>query len=56
MANLRTITSKVTKEEAKDLLDKAQDIINKDILGPNFKREKLLSTKDGKKKKVKIDG
>ena len=56
MANLRTITQKVTKEEAKDLLDKAQDIINKDILGPNFKREKLLSTKDGKKKKVKIDG
>ena len=56
MVNLRTITQKVTKDEAKDLLDKAQDIINKDILGPNFKREKLLSTKDGKKKKVKIDG
>ena len=56
MVNLRTITSKVTKEEAKDLLDKAQDIINKDILGPNFKREKLLSGDKGKKKKVKIDG
>ena len=56
MVNLRTITQKVTKEEAKDLLDKAQDIINKDILGPNFKREKLLSGDKGKKKKVKIDG
>ena len=53
MVNLRTITQKVTKEEAKDLLDKAQDIINKDILGPKFKREKLLSTKEGKKKRLK---
>ena len=53
MVNLRTITSKVTKEEAKDLLDKAQDIINKDILGPNFKREKLLSTKKVKRKRLK---
>ena len=56
VVNLRTITSKVTKDEAKDILDKAQDIINKDILGPNFKREKLLSGDKGKKKKVKIDG
>ena len=40
----------MTKEEAKDLLDKAQDIINKDILGPKFKREKLLSTKEKKEK------
>ena len=56
MANLRTIIQKVTKEEGKDLLDKAQDIINKDILGPNFKKEKLLSRDKSKTKKVKVDG
>ena len=33
---------KITKAESKDLLDKAQNIIDKDILGPNFKRDKLL--------------
>ena len=33
---------KITKAESKDLLDKAQDIIKKDILGPKFKRDKLL--------------
>ena len=46
---------KITKAESKDLLDKAQNIIDKDILGPNFKRDKLLK-KDKKKDKVKIDG
>ena len=43
---------KITKAESKDLLDKAQNIIDKDILGPNFKRDKLLK-KDKKKDKVK---
>ena len=33
---------KITKAESKDFLDKAQDIIKKDILGPKFKGDKLL--------------
>jgi hypothetical protein len=33
---------KITKAESKDLLDKAQDIIKKDILGENFQGDKLL--------------
>jgi len=55
MVNIRTITSKMTKSESKDLLDKAQNIIDKNILGDNFKRDKLLK-KDKKGTKVKIDG
>jgi len=55
MVNIRTITSKVSKSEAKDLLDKAQTIIDTKIIGPNTKsrRDKLLS-KD--KTPVKVDG
>ena len=55
MVNLRTITSGVSKSEAKDLLDKAQTIIDTKIKGPNTKsrRDKLLS-KD--KTPVKVDG
>ena len=56
MVNLRAIGQKFTKSEAKDLLDKAQNIIEKDVLGPNFKREKLLKKDKNKKDKVKIDG
>ena len=33
---------KITKAESKDLLDKAQDIIKKDILGDKFQGDKLL--------------
>ena len=44
---------KITKAESKDLLDKAQNIIDKDILGPNFKRDKLLK-KDKKKIRLKL--
>ena len=51
MVNLRTITSKVTKDEAKDILDKAQDIIKKDILGDKFQGDKLIK-KDKKGTKV----
>ena len=54
MVNPRTDYSKITKEEAKDLLDKAQDIINKDILGPKFKREKLLSKRYKKVKRKRL--
>ena len=45
MVNIRTITSNVSKSEAKDLLDKAQTIIDTKIKGPNSKirRDKLLS-------------
>ena len=46
---------KITKAESKDLLDKAQDIIKKDILGDKFQGDKLLK-KDKKGTKVKIDG
>ena len=53
MVNLRTITQKVTKEEAKDLLDKAQDIIKKDVLGDKFQGDKLLK-KDKNKKGTKV--
>ena len=55
MVNLRTITSNVSKSEAKELLDKAQTIIDTKIKGPNTKsrRDKLLS-KD--KTPVKVDG
>ena len=52
MVNLRAIGQKFTKSEAKDLLDKAQNIIEKDVLGPNFKREKLLSR--GAANKIRI--
>ena len=55
MVNIRAIGQKFTKSEAKDLLDKAQNIIEKDVLGPNFKREKLLKKDKSKKDKVKID-
>ena len=55
MVNIRTITSNVSKSEAKELLDKAQTIIDTKIKGPNTKsrRDKLLS-KD--KTPVKVDG
>ena len=55
MVNLRKIASDVSKSEAKDLLDKAQTIIDTKIKGPNTKsrRDKLLS-KD--KTPVKVDG
>jgi hypothetical protein len=55
MVSIRKITSNVSKSEAKELLDKAQTIIDKKIKGPNTKsrRDKLLS-KD--KTPVKIDG
>ena len=46
---------KITKGEAKDLLDKAQNIIEKDILGPNFKRDKLLKKDKTKKKEVSVE-
>ena len=44
---------KITKAESKDLLDKAQDIIKKDILGDKFKGDKLLK-KDPNKKSTKV--
>jgi hypothetical protein len=55
MVNIRTITSNVSKSEAKELLDKAQKIIDTKIAGPNTKirRDKLLS-KD--KTPVKVEG
>ena len=57
MVNLRTITQKVTKEEAKDLLDKAQKIIKSDVLGDKFQGDKYLKKdKSQKSTKVKIDG
>ena len=48
MVNPNRLRKKVTKEESKDLLDKAQDIIKKDILGEKFKGDKLLKKKDKK--------
>ena len=57
MVNLRAIGSKFTKNEAKDLLDKAQKIIKSDVLGDKFQGDKLLKKdKSQKSTKVKIDG
>ena len=55
MVNIRIVTSNVSKSEAKELLDKAQTIIDTKIKGPKFtkiRRDKLLS-KD--KTQVKVD-
>jgi len=54
MVNVRQIGKQFTKEEGKNLLDDAQKIIDEKILGPKFKRNKLLDT--DKKQKVTIDG
>ena len=45
MVNPRTIASNISKSESKELLDKAQTIIDTKIKGPNTKsrRDKLLS-------------
>jgi hypothetical protein len=44
MVNVRQIGKQFTKEEGKNLLDNAQKIIDEKILGPKFKRNKLLDT------------
>ena len=44
MVNPRLITSKLTKAESKDLLDKAQGFIDRNIKGEKFKRDELLKT------------
>ena len=40
---------KITKAESKDLLDKAQNIIESNILGDKFKGDKLLKNDKNKK-------
>ena len=45
MVNIRAIGQKFTKDEAKNLLEKSKEIIDKEILGKNFKRDKLLNQK-----------
>ena len=56
MANIRTITSKFTKQETKELLDKTKQIIDDKVLGENFKRNKLINKKNEVKQDVKVDG
>ena len=57
MVNPRLITSKLTKAESKDLLDKAQGFIDRNIKGEKFKRDELLKKKSKRKRtRVKIDG
>ena len=53
MVNIRAIGQKFTKDETKELLEKSKEIIDKKILGDNFKREDLVKKKE-KKKKVKV--
>ena len=36
MVNIRAIGQKFTKDEAKNLLDKSKEIIDKEILGQKF--------------------
>ena len=53
MVNLRNIGQKFTKDETKELLEKSKEIIDKKILGDNFKRNDLIKKKE-LKKKVKV--
>ena len=56
MVNIRAIGQKFTKDETKELLEKSKEIIDKKILGDNFKREDLVNKKELKKKvKIKAD-
>ncbi len=56
MVNIRAIGQKFTTNETKELLEKSKEIIDKKILGDNFKREDLVNKKELKKKvKIKAD-